>query len=102
MVQAKFKIKILGTWIQKDLNLDTEINNLSSSLHNRINNVQKIKQFTDFKSRLNFLNAYVIGKLIYMLPIYNSAPEYLKNKLHKIIMTAARTAIGDYCYKKVH
>ena len=35
-----------------------------------------------------------------MLPIYNNIPNYLKTKLHKIIMKSARSAIGDYCFKK--
>ena len=75
--------------------MDGEINKLASSLHNRINNVNKIREFTDFKTRLIFMNSFVIGKLIYMLPLYNNVPQYLTNKLHKILMTAARCAIGD-------
>ena len=35
-----------------------------------------------------------------MLPLYNNTPGYLKTKLHKIIMKTARSAIGDYCFKK--
>ena len=100
IVKTVSKIKILGTWIQCDLKLDAEINKLSSCLHNRINNLNKIKKYTDFKTRLNFMNSFVIGKLNYMLPIYNIAPNYIKNKLHKILMKAARGAIGNYCYKK--
>ena len=80
--------------------MDSEINKLSSVLHNRINNIKIITKYTDFKSRLNFVNAFVLGKLNYMLPIYNNLPGYLNNKLHKIIMTAARTVIGNYCFRK--
>ena len=100
IVKCKNKIKVLGTWVQKELKMECEINKLSSTLHNRINSINKIKKFTDFKTRLNFLNSFVIGKLIYMLPLYNSIPGYLKGKLHKIIMKTARSAIGDYCYRK--
>ena len=46
-----------------------EINELFSCLHNKINNLNKIKKYTDFKTRLNFMNSFVIGKLNYMLPI---------------------------------
>ena len=100
IVKAKYKIKILGIWIQNDLKMDSEINKLSSNLHNRINNINKISKYTDFRSRLNFINSFVIGKMIYMLPLYNNLPLYLRNKLHKIQMKSARTAIGNYCYKK--
>ena len=46
------------------------------------------------------MNAYVLGKLNYLLPIYLNAPKYLTNTLHKVIMSAARSAIGSYCFKK--
>ena len=72
IVKAKYKIKILGIWIQNDLKMDSEINKLSSNLPNTINNINKISKYTDFKSRLNFINIFVIGKMIYMLPLYNN------------------------------
>ena len=83
-----------------DLKLDKEINILCSKLHNRIYNIKKISQYTDFKTRLSFLNSFVIGKLNYMLPLYLHAPEALINKLHKATMTAARCAIENFCFKK--
>ena len=82
--------------------MEGKIDKLASSLYNRINNVNKMKEFTDFKTRLIFMNSFVMGKLIYMLPLYNNVPQYLANKLHKILMTAARCAIGDYCFKKIN
>ena len=36
----------------------------------------------------------------YMLSLYNNLPNYLTKKLHKILMTSARCAIGNYCFKK--
>ena len=36
----------------------------------------------------------------YMAPIYSMATKENINKLHKIIMTAARAAIGSFCFKK--
>ena len=100
IVRAQFKIKILGTWIQNDMRMDADINKLSSILHNRINNIRKINKYTDFHSRLKFINGYVMGKMNYMLPIYNNIPKYLYNKLHKILMKSARCAIGNYCFRK--
>ena len=93
-------IKILGTYVQSDLKLDREISKLSSNLHNRINNLRQIKEYTDFKTRLSFLNSFVIGKMKYMIPLYMNAPAYEIKKLHKVLMTSARLAIGSYCFKK--
>ena len=41
-----------------------------------------------------------MGKINYMLPIYSNTCQININKLHKIIMTAARAAIGSFCFKK--
>ena len=35
-----------------------------------------------------------------MLPIYNAASSNNITKIHNILMKAARTAIGNYCFKK--
>ena len=40
-----------------------------------------------------------MSKLNYMLPFYSSLTDDLIQKLHKVIMTSARMAIGDYCFK---
>ena len=96
----KSSIKILGTIIQNDLRLDKEISKLASQLHNRTHNIRKITKFTNFPTRLKFLNGFVMGKINYMLPIYSNTCNTNINKLHKIITTAARAAIGNYCFKK--
>ena len=56
IIKRSDTIKILGTYIQKDLKLDREIMNLSSQLHNRIFNLRKIQKYTDFKTRFSFIN----------------------------------------------
>ena len=98
-IYSKNTLKILGFYIQSDLKYDTEINKLVSTLHNRINTIRQVNSYTDFKTRLKFLNANVISKLNYMLPFYSSINNDQLNKLHKVIMTSARMAIGNYCFK---
>ena len=90
-------IKLLGTHNRQDFKWDTEVGKLASTLHNRIFNIKKLTPYTNFHTRLQFLNGYVIGKLRYMLPLYSNVTQLLMTKLHKIVMTAARTAIGNYC-----
>ena len=99
-ITAGNKIKILGTWIQNNLRMDTEVGNLVSNLHNRVHNIRILTNVTDFKTRLQFTNSFIIGKLNYMLPIYSNLTYSNINKLHKLVMTAARSVIGSYCYKK--
>ena len=100
VIKKSNTIKLLGTYISADLKMDREINNLTSQLHSRIHSLKQITQYTDFRTRLMFANSFIIGKLIYMLPLYLHAPQVLINKLHKVVMTAARVVISDYCFKK--
>ena len=99
-IKPKKVIKILGAYLRNDLKLDSQVGKLVGQLHNRIYEIRKLTKFTKFKTRLEFLNANVIGKLNYLLPLYSHSTRQLKNKMHKIIMTAARCAIGNYCFKK--
>ena len=46
------------------------------------------------------MNAHIIGSLNYIIPLYLNINKNLSTKLHKVLMTAARAAIGSYCFKK--
>ena len=70
----------MGTIIQNDLRLDKTINKLTSELHNRIYNIRTLTPYTNFSTRSKFLNAFVIGKLNYMVPIYSTATKENLNK----------------------
>ena len=98
-IEKSHTIKLLGFYIQSDLKLNKEIGTLTSQLHSRLFNLNMIRGYTDFKTRLNFCNSFVIGKLIYMLPLYSHAPQILIDKLHRVLMKAARYSIGNYCYR---
>ena len=90
----------MGIIFNSTLTWDNEIGKLCSNLHNRIYNINKLKDITNFNTRLNFLNAYVIGKMRYMLPVYMGTSNDNITKLHKVIMRAARTARGNYCCRQ--
>ena len=72
---------------------------MSANLHNKLHNINKLNKYTNFKTRLSFINGYIIGKLQYMLPLYMNANQNNINKLHKVLMRAARTALGHYGLK---
>jgi len=95
-------LKILGVIIQNNLKIDKEINKITGQLNNRIHTIRQITHYTTFKTRIQFLNAFVIGKLTYMISIYSLSTKTQINKLQKLLNTAARAAIGSYCFKKVY
>ena len=41
----------------------------------------------------------MLSKLYYMLPLMSSANATQIQKVHKLIMFAARTVLGSYCFK---
>ena len=99
-IKNSYFIKILGTYIQCDLKMDKTINKICSELHHKIFNIRTLTPYTNFNTRSKFLNSFVMGKLYYMVPIYSLANKDNLQKLHKVIMTAARAAIENFCFQK--
>ena len=90
----------MGVILNNQLTWDNEVGILCSNLHNRILNIHKLNNVTNFATLLNFFNAYVIGRMRYMLPLYMGSGHDNMNKLHKVLMRAARTARNNYCCKQ--
>lgn len=98
-IKQKPTIKILGSYVSNDLKIDNHLNNILKQCYNRIHMLKRITKYTDFNTRLKFSNAHVMGKLNYMLPLLSSTNKTQLKKVHKLVMFAARTVHGHYCYK---
>ena len=85
-------LKILGSHMSHNLSNEREICQIISLLNNRINQFEKLKKYTDFKTRLQFSNSYIIG-LIYMMPTYTNLNGSQRGRLHKVLMRAARMTL---------
>ena len=99
-IQRTKKLKILGTFLSDTLSLEYKINQIVSQITHKIFECSKVKAYTNFKTRLQMMNALVISRISYMLPTYSNCNQCQINKLHKLIMKAARFTIGNYCFKK--
>ena len=82
------------------LSNEREITQLIPLLNNRINQLEQLKSFTDIKRRQQFSNAYIIGRLTYMMPTYTNLNINQKDELHKILMRTARMTLNSYCFKQ--
>ena len=75
--------------------MTTQIGNVCSNLHNRIHNIRLLTDIADFQTR---------KKNFYKITLHNTTihTTYKKqlSRIHKVIMTAARAIIGNYCFKK--
>ena len=80
--------------------MNTQNGKLCSSLHNKLFNLRKVNKYTNFETRLKFLNAHIMGNINYLLPLYKGCNIDLIAKIHKVIICAAKTAIGNPCFKK--
>ena len=69
-------------------------------MNNRINQFEKLAKYTDFRTRLQFMNAFIQGRLSYMIATYTNLNEKQINKIHKVIMRAARLCLQSYCFKE--
>ena len=93
-------LKILGSYVSHDLSQEREISQLLPLLNHRINQFEKLKSFTDFNTRLQFSNSYILGRLQYMMPTYTTLNKSQKDRVHKILMRTARMTLNSYCFKK--
>ena len=63
--------------------------------------LSQISKYCRQKTIAQFIQAYVIGKLNYMVSAYLSSPAYQLSKLDKVILRAARISVGAYKARKM-
>ena len=95
-------MKILGSYISHDLTNDREVSQIIPILDNRINQFERLKSYTNFETRLQFSNAYIIGRLVYMMPMYTNFTNQQKDTLHRVLMRTPRNRIptSQECLQK--
>ena len=81
----------------KDLthNVNNFVDDSSSNIGTTI-----LTDILNYKTRLCFMNSFVIGKLQYMLPLLLSALKDLVHKVHLIYMKAAKVVLNFNTFKK--
>ena len=57
-IKQQYSIKILGSIITPELSQERELSSFLPKLHNRINQFEKLAKYTDFRTRLQFMNVY--------------------------------------------
>ena len=81
------------------LNNKAEVNNLIKRIEYRTTMIRKLKNFTTITMRKMISNTVIIGKMNYMLPTYSNLSEIQLQKLHVVMMKAAKAMIGLPCYR---
>ena len=99
MIKNKRSIKILGVYLNSELKIGQQLNTIISQCYNKVHSIKTLSKYTTANTRLKFINAHMLGKLLYMLPLISSASKEQLKKVHNLIMFSARTIIGNYCFK---
>merc|ERR1711942_143114 len=99
VIKNKSSIKILGFYLNSELKIGQQLNTIISQCYNKVHSIKILSKYTNIKTRLKFINAHMLGKLLYMLPLISSVNKEQLKKVHNLIMFSARTIIGNYCFK---
>ena len=90
--------KLLGGHLHQSLQWNHHIrdhkNSIMKQLTIRINGLKKISKNATFNTRLMVANGVVMSKVVYLMPVWGGAQQYLLNGLQVQQLTAARTVCG--------
>ena len=85
---------LLGVQVDQNLgfgpNLFNGKSSVISSLNIRIGALRRISKIASFKTRLSVCSSLVISKILYVLPLYGGAPEYMMIALQQKMTAALR------------
>ena len=82
--------KNLGTWIDSNLNLKINVNNMCKAAYYHLTNVRRIRKYLDEKASQTLILALVIGRIDYCNSILYGLPARELTKLQRLQNSAAR------------
>ena len=86
--------RLLGFQVHQDLGFGQHLiegrDSLLCSLTKRINALKLVSKVANFKTRLNVCSALVVSSILYMLPLYGGAPDYMLAALQRKLNEAMR------------
>ena len=98
-VKCTSHIKILGSVYSPAATAHAELNATISSCYHKLNILQGIKDIADTKTKVQFINSYIISRILFSITSFSSLPQYHLKKLHNIIMALACFARGNVGYR---
>ena len=97
IIEATEVEKLLGYEVHQNLGFGTFLMNgkesVMSSLSNRIGALKSIGKVSNFKTRLSVCSSLVLSRILYMLPLFGGAPEYMLQAIQKKQNEAMRLVV---------
>ena len=95
-IERTSSFKVLGITFTEDLSWNEHIKRAMSSSYAHLRTLTKIKRYTPFRIRKQLAEALVLSRIDYGNAVFHDAPDYLKNRIQKIINASAAYVRGRY------
>ena len=99
LIISQKQIKILGSQITSDISPVADFNKTIQICNSNLSKLIKIQKHLNPKTRAIFVKSYVLSRLQYMAFSYVNLPEYVIQKVRKLIMGSARFCRGNYGFR---
>ena len=99
IILPKQQVRILGWLFNCRLSYDSTIAQIIGIVNSRIHRLTPIARIMTEKQRTIAINAFMLSKVRYGMPLFVGETEIIKSSIHRIIMSLARLCKGSYCFR---
>ena len=93
-IKGKGEMKILGVWIDEDINWNKQISTMKAKAFNNARNLCRVNQLLPMKTKIQLYNSYVASQLSYADIIWGGCSEENKKKLQTVQNFSLRSITG--------
>ena len=98
-IKSKKSMKILGFITNERMTLDTHLSGLMSKIGLEYHKLRPALDYMDLQTRRIVMDAKVKTHVEYILPLVISQPQYVQNRVEKILMKINRWTLQDNTFK---
>ena len=98
-INSKDSMKILGFYTNDRMTVETHLTKLMSKVRHEYHKIRPSLQFMNLQTRRIIINAKVCSHVEYVLPLIISQPQYVQNRIEKILMKINRWILMENTFK---
>ena len=93
-IKGTEKMKILGVWIDEDINWNKQISTMKAKAFNNARNLCRVNNLLPMKTKIQLYNSYVASQLSYADVIWGGCSQENKKKLQRVQNFSLRSMTG--------
>ena len=93
-IKLKSEIKVLGVWLDEELNWNSQVNAVNKKARYAAINLNRVNQLLPFKSRMTLYNCLVASHFNYADTVWAGCSSYNQGKLQRTQNMAAKSMLG--------